>query len=152
MHTALGELMSQSCALSATLPLTKMWYFVFYFYNGPPGQRTNLGRSTWDEIVVVLRREVKLAGTRSQWTVISDPGKGVVASGLQQQPTECKKTIWGIALEKPASLFLSLAPNNPRAWLSCAMGLRIPLKATLNGQKMLLPGFDSCTHNQYVWI
>lgn len=45
----------------------------------------------------------------------------------------------GIALEKPASLFLSLALNNPRAWLSCAMGLRIPLKATLNGQKMLLP-------------
>lgn len=65
VHTDLG-LMSQNCLLSAALPLTKMRYFVFYFSKGPLGQRTNSGCSTWDEIVVMLLREVKLAEARSQ--------------------------------------------------------------------------------------
>lgn len=44
-HTALGGHMSQSYALSAAILLTKMWYFVFYFYDGPLRHRTNPGCS-----------------------------------------------------------------------------------------------------------
>lgn len=78
-----------------------------------------------------------------------EPLVKVVAGGLQQQPNECNKTTWAIALENPELFFLSLAPNNPRAQLPCTVGLGLPLKATLSGQKMPLPGFDVCACCQY---
>lgn len=76
-----------------------------------------------------------------------EPSGKVVAGGRQQQPNECNKPPWGIALEKLVSLFLSLALNDPRARLPCSVGLGLLLKATLNGQKMLLPGLDGGTHH-----
>lgn len=67
VHTGL-TLVSQSYPFSGY----KIRCLVFYFSKGLPGQRANPGRRTWDEIVVMLCGEVKLAEARSQWMFISD--------------------------------------------------------------------------------